>query len=492
MDRYDIYQQIAERTQGDIYIGVVGPVRTGKSTFIKRFMDLLVIPNIENEYNRERAKDELPQSATGRSIMTTEPKFVPNEAVRIVLDDNVEMNVRLVDCVGYLVKGALGYFENNAPRMVSTPWFDYQVPFQEAAEIGTRKVIKEHSTIGLVVTSDGSVCEVTRNEYTEAEERVIEELKQLNKPFVILLNSMHPNSDDTLALRGGLEEKYGVPAISLDVANMDIEDINGILGRILLEFPVTQIGFNFPKWVDALDEDSALRIDLLDSIKETFKGVSNIREAKGTVANLNNYDFIKNARIEKASLGNGNILVELEAPDGLFYRTMSEVTGFDISDDFKLAGLLKNLAGVKRDYDKIETALKDVRQKGYGIVVPNIDELTLEEPEIIKQGNRFGVKLRASAPSIHMILADIETEIAPLVGSEKQSEDLVNYLLREYEGEPGKLWESDIFGKSLHELVTEGLYNKLNKMPDDARLKLQETLSRIINEGSAGLICIIL
>lgn len=492
MDRYDIYQQIAERTQGDIYIGVVGPVRTGKSTFIKRFMDLLVIPNIENEYNRERAKDELPQSATGRSIMTTEPKFVPNEAVRIVLDDNVEMNVRLVDCVGYLVKGAIGYFENNVPRMVSTPWFDYQVPFQEAAEIGTRKVIKEHSTIGLVITSDGSISEINRGEYTEAEERVIRELKQLNKPFVILVNSTHPNSEDTQALRKQLEDKYSVPAISLDAANMEIEDINGILERILLEFPITQLGFNFPKWVDALDEESKLRADLLDAIKETFEGVGNIREAKGKVANLNNYDFIKNARIEKASLGDGSILIQTEAPDGLFYRTMSEVTGFDVSDDFRLASLLKELSGVKKDYDKIETALKDVRQKGYGIVVPNLDELTLEEPEIIKQGNRFGVKLRASAPSIHMIQADIETEIAPLVGSEKQSEDLVNYLLREYEGEPGKLWESDIFGKSLHELVTEGLYNKLNKMPDDARLKLQETLSRIINEGSAGLICIIL
>ncbi|MDD4496188.1 MAG: stage IV sporulation protein A, partial [Eubacteriales bacterium] len=380
MDRYDIYQQIAERTQGDIYIGVVGPVRTGKSTFIKRFMDLLVIPNIENEYNRERAKDELPQSATGRSIMTTEPKFVPNEAIRIVIGDNVEMRVRLVDCVGYLVKGALGYIENNAPRMVSTPWFDYQVPFQEAAEIGTRKVIKEHSTIGLVVTSDGSVCEIGRDEYVEAEERVIHELNQIHKPYVILLNSRQPDSPETQALRASIEEKYGVPAISVDAAQMEISDVNAILERILFEFPVSQIGINFPKWVDALNEDSPLKVDLMSAIKETFKGVRNIREARNTIGNLNAFEFIENARIDKISLGNGNVAVELGAPQGLFYRTMSDVTGFDITDDFKLASILMDMSRVKKDYDKIEVALNDVRQKGYGMVAPDIKELTLEEP----------------------------------------------------------------------------------------------------------------
>ncbi|HHV98173.1 MAG TPA: stage IV sporulation protein A [Clostridiaceae bacterium] len=492
MENYNIYQQIAERTQGDIYIGVVGPVRTGKSTFIKRFMDLLVIPNIDNAYSKERAKDELPQSATGRTIMTTEPKFVPNEAVEITLGDNVELKVRLVDCVGYLVKGALGYMENNAPRMVSTPWFDYQIPFEEAAKIGTKKVINEHSTIGLLVTTDGSITEIERGEYIEAEERVVNELKNINKPFIIILNSVRPYDPGTVRLRDELEEKYKVPVVNINCAQMRIEDINTIMERVLLEFPVCEVGINMPRWVETLEEDHWLKVDMLDAIKEIFKGITKIREVKGCVERFNNYEFINKAGINRINLGEGNILIDLNVREGLFYEILSKATGLEIEGEHQMLSLLKDLARIKKEYERVEYALHEVRVKGYGIVTPTIDELTLDEPEIIKQGNRFGVRLRASAPSIHMIRADIETEIAPLVGTEKQSEELVNYLLREFEGEPGKIWESNMFGKSLHELVSEGLQNKLFRMPEDAQLKLQETLQRIINEGSSGIICIIL
>lgn len=492
MEKYNIYQQIAERTQGDIYIGVVGPVRTGKSTFIKRFMDLLVLPNIENEYQRDRAKDELPQSAAGRTIMTTEPKFVPNEAIKITVDENVELKVRLIDCVGYIVKGALGYMENNAPRMVSTPWFEQQIPFEEAAELGTKKVINEHSTIGLVMLTDGSITDISREEYLDAEKRVINELKAINKPFVIILNTLTPVGNDTLKLKEELEIKYSTPVLAVNCAQMKMEDVHMIMERVLFEFPILEIGLNIPTWINALEDDHWLRVDVMNAIKDTFKDVTKIREAKNSIGRLGNYEFLKKAVIDRINLGEGSVAVDLSLQEGLFYRVLSETTGFEIEGEHKLIGLLKELSRIKKDYEKIEFALHEVRVKGYGIVTPSIDELALEEPEIVKQGNRFGVRLRASAPSIHMIRADIETEIAPLVGTEKQSEELVNYLLREFEGEPGKIWESNIFGKSLHELVSEGLQNKLFKMPEDAQLKLQETLQRIINEGSGGLICIIL
>jgi len=492
VESYNIYRQIAERTQGDIYIGVVGPVRTGKSTFIKRFMDLLVIPNIENEYDRERAKDELPQSATGRTIMTTEPKFVPNEAIKIVLDENAKLKVRLVDCVGYLVKGALGYLENNSARMVSTPWFDHQIPFEEAAELGTRKVINEHSTIGLVLITDGSITEIQREEYLEAEKRVINELKAINKPFIIILNSTRPFANETLKLKEEVEEKYGVPVVNVNVAQMRIEDINNVMEKVLFEFPISEVGINTPKWIDALENDHWLRVKFLDSIKEAFKGTRKIREVKSVISKFSEVDFLKKASIEEINLGTGSVQIELTPTDNLFYRILSDLTGLEIEGEHRLIGLMKDLARIKKEYERIEYALHEVKVKGYGIVMPQIEELSLEEPEIIRQGNRFGVKLRASAPSVHMIRADIETEIAPLVGSEKQSEELVDYLLKEFENDPGKIWDSNIFGKSLHDLVSEGLYNKLSRMPEDSQLKLQETLQRIINEGSGGLICIIL
>lgn len=492
MEKYGIYQQIAERTQGDIYIGVVGPVRTGKSTFIKRFMDLLVIPNIENVYNRERAKDELPQSAAGRTIMTTEPKFVPNEAVEITLDEALKLKVRMVDCVGYLVKGALGYLENNMPRMVSTPWFDYQIPFEQAAELGTRKVINDHSTIGLVVTTDGTITDIAREEYIEAEKRVVNELKAMDKPFVIVLNSVIPYDEDTQKLRQELEEKYAVPVVCVNCATMQSEDMAGIMEQILYEFPVCSIGINIPKWVENLDRDHWLRDGMLQAIKDTFKEVRKFREAKDSITGFSGYDFIKKANLSEINAGAGNMLFNIELPDNLFYKVLSDATGLQVDGEHRLIGMMKELARVKKEYERVEYALHEVKVKGYGIVTPQMEEMTLNEPEIIKQGSRFGVKLRASAPSVHMIRADIETEIAPLVGTEKQSEELVNYLLKEFENEPGKIWDSNIFGKSLHELVSEGLHNKLNRMPEDAQLKLQETLQRIINEGSGGLICIIL
>lgn len=492
MERYSIYQQIAERTQGDIYIGVVGPVRTGKSTLIKRFMDLLVIPNIENVYSRERAKDELPQSATGRTIMTTEPKFVPNEAVEIMLDEALKLKVRMVDCVGYLVKGALGYLENNSPRMVSTPWFDYQIPFEQAAELGTRKVINDHSTIGLVVTTDGTITDIAREDYVEAEKRVITELKEINKPFVIVLNSVIPKDEETEKLRQELEEKYEVPVVSVNCAQMRNEEMTGIMERILYEFPVCEIGIDIPKWVETLNQDHWLRVDMLQAIRDTFKGVQKLREVRDSISGFSGYDFVKKANLSEINAGMGNMLMNIATPDNLFYKILTDATGLQVEGEHRLIGLMEDLARIKREYERVEYALHEVRVKGYGVVTPQMAEMTLNEPEIIKQGNRFGVKLRASAPSIHMIRADIETEIAPLVGTEKQSEELVNYLLKEFENEPGKIWQSNIFGKSLHELVSEGLHNKLNKMPEDAQIKLQETLQRIINEGSGGLICIIL
>ena len=492
MDKRSIYQEIAERTEGDIYIGVVGPVRTGKSTFIKRFMDLLVIPNIEDIHRKERAKDELPQSATGKTIMTTEPKFIPNEAVEVLVDGSIRLKIRLVDCVGYLVKGALGYQENNSPRMVSTPWFDYQIPFEEAAEMGTKKVINDHSTIGMLITTDGSITDIPREDYVEAEARVVKELKEINKPFIIILNSSRPYEQETLNLRNELEVKYNTPVSIVDCMNLRLEDINSALERILLEFPITEVGVRLPRWVESLDCDHWLKRSIISSVKESFAHISKLRQVKQSTELLGEREYLSKVSLAGISAGTGSAEVEVEADDGLFYRILGEASGFKIEGEYQLIGLLKELAKIKTDYDKVAYALHEVREKGYGIVSPMLDELKLEEPEIIKQGSKFGVKLKASAPSIHMIRADIETEVSPIVGTERQSEELVNYLLKEFESDTNKIWESNIFGKSLHELVNEGLHNKLYRMPEDAQMKLQETLQKIINEGSGGLICIIL
>ncbi len=492
MDKFDIYQDIAKRTDGDIYIGVVGPVRTGKSTFIKKFMELMVIPNINDEASRERARDELPQSASGRTIMTTEPKFVPNEAVEINVGENIKFKTRLVDCVGYLVDNAIGHMEDDIPRMVNTPWFEEQISFEKAAEIGTKRVIEEHSTIGLLITTDGSFTGIDRNDYISAEERCVEELKQINKPFAIVLNTSKPNDNDTIMLANSIEERYNAPVVICDCDNLDLYDVNTVLEKILYEFPVSEIGINLPSWVVRLDNSHWLKKDIMGVIKTNFKEVGNIRQVDNIITDISRNSNISNVAVDEIKLDVGTIKMTISVDDMLFNRVLSEYSGFDIKEKGDIFSIVYDMSRVKKDYDKVFRAMEDVKQKGYGIVTPNMEELILDEPEIVKQGSRFGVKLKAKAPSIHLIRADIETEVSPIVGSEKQSEDLINYLLAEFESDPIKIWQSNIFGKSLHELVNEGLQNKLARMPEDAQVKIKETLQKIINEGSGGLICIIL
>ncbi|MBR4720920.1 MAG: stage IV sporulation protein A [Clostridia bacterium] len=492
MAEYNIYQDIKERSGGDVYIGVVGPVRTGKSTFIKKFMDLLVIPNLENGYQAERTRDELPQSAAGRTIMTTEPKFVPNEAVEISLGDNAHMNMRMIDCVGYIVDGASGYIEDDMPRMVSTPWAEEPMPFFEAAELGTKKVICDHSTIGILVTTDGSICDIDRNSYVQAENRVVNELKEINKPFVILLNSADPTSDYCQNLRAELTEKYGVSVIPLNCQELTENDIARIMETVLFEFPLNEITFDFPKWFMRLGADHWLYQEVLDSLRTEISPLSKISGVKNLCENLSAYDFISDSRIDGIDLGVGDAVLKLDIPDELFYRILGEESGFSIDGRESLITLIRDLSQTKTKYDKVADALEQVRTTGYGIVSPSTDELSLEEPKIVRQGGRYGVRLKASAPSIHMIQANIQAEVSPIVGTEKQSQELVHYLLDEFKNDPSKIWESNIFGKSLYELVNESVNNKLSKMPDEARQKLSNTLERIINEGSGGLICIIL
>ncbi len=492
MVEYNIYQDIAERTNGDLYLGVVGPVRTGKSTFIKNFMNTMVIPNIENNYNRERAMDELPQSAGGRMIMTTEPKFIPNEAVEIRIDDNLCLKTRLIDCVGYIVDSALGYIENENPRMVMTPWSDEPMPFAKAAEIGTQKVICDHSTVGIVVTCDGSITDIAKEDYVVAEERVINELKSIGKPFIVILNSINPMSDQCEKYKLEMEEKYGVSVIPINCMELSENDVNNIVKNLLLAFPITEVAINLPDWVDAIDSSHPLKVELQQFIMETICEPLRLSDTNKLSELISCCSLADSVEISDINMVDGSVTINLNLPKQLFYKIINEMTNFEIGSEEDLMYLLKEMSDVKKKYDKVASALTEVSQKGYGIVSPSIDELTLEEPEIVKQGSRFGVRLKASAPSIHMIRADIETEVSPIVGTEKQSEELVHYLLNEFEVDPKKIWESNIFGKSLHELVNEGLHNKLYRMPDDAQMKMQETLQKIINEGSGGLICIIL
>ena len=492
MTNTNIYRDIAERTGGDIYIGIVGPVRSGKSTFIKQFMDKLVLPNISEEYQKERANDELPQSSSGRTIMTTEPKFIPEKGVEVTIDNSAKMNVRLIDCVGYIVPSALGYIEGDQPRMVMTPWYEEPIPFNMAAEIGTRKVITEHSTIGLVITTDGSISDIPRSEYAEAEERVINELKQIDKPFIVLLNCMYPASEEARNTAAELTKKYGVPVLPVNCLELNEDNIKNILSRILFEFPVKEISVDFPKWINSLPVEHWLRSDLTEKIKKSAADIRHIRDIRKFETVFDGDDNVEGAKVDAVDLGLGSAAVSIDIKKVLFYKIIAETTGLIINDEQELMSSICELAGIKKQYIRVKGALDEVEATGYGIIMPDISDLKLEEPEIMKQGGRYGVRLRASAPSIHLMKANITTEVSPIVGSEKQSEDLVMYLLNEFEDDPVKIWDSNIFGKSLHELVNEGLHTKLSRMPGDARMRIQETIERVINEGCNGLVCIIL
>lgn len=491
MTEFGIYEDIALRTGGDIYVGVVGPVRTGKSSFIKRFMDTVVIPNVEDVYMRERARDELPQSGSGKTIMTAEPKFVPEDAVHLSLDSSAELSVRLIDCVGYMIPGALGRFEGETERMVTTPWFDHEISISEAAEYGTSKVICEHSTIGLVITTDGSICDIPRADYVEAEARVIKELQAIGKPFVVLINCTNPTSPDSIALRDTLSEKYGVSCICINCLDFTEDSVKEIFESLLLSFPIKELYVHLPSWIDVLPLRHSLRTELLEAISSAFNGVSQLRDVKGAVAGLQE-KFGNGAVLEYISLGRGTSSIRLELPKSMYYETISAQSGFEIRDDGDLMALLTEMKSVKSEYDRICDALHDVRERGYGIVLPTSEEMTLEEPEIVRHGGRYSVKLRASAPSIHMIRANIETEVSPALGGEKASEEVINFLLQGFEGDVSRIWESNIFGKSLYDIAGEGLSAKIKRMSTEAQDKLQDTLQRIINEGSGGLICIIL
>ena len=492
MPEHSIYKDIAERTGGDIYVGVVGPVRTGKSTFIKRFMEAVVLPNIGEGYSKDRARDELPQSAAGKTVMTTEPKFIPDEAVEVMLENNAQMRIRLIDCVGYLVPEAMGALENGQPRMVRTPWREEPMPFAEAAEMGTQKVISEHSTIGMLITTDGTIGEIPRESYLDAEERIVNELKALGKPFAMILNSATPQSETSRALAYELEEKYGVPVALISCIDLDAEDIRQILGMVLEEFPVARINVQLPEWTTALEETHRVKADLISSIRQCADRIHKMGDVRNAFNHMKENEAVLDVRTTCLDLGTGCVDITVELYRELYYSAIRELTGFEIGGECELISLMRELASVKERFDRISNALDQVNESGYGIVMPDVEDLRLEEPQIVKQSGGYGVRLRAAAQSIHMIRANIETEINPMVGTEQQSEDLVKYMLKEFEEDPKSIWASNMFGKSLYELVNEGLHTKLDHMPDESRKKLSETLERIINEGSNGLICILL
>ena len=486
-----LYRDMAARTGGDIYLGVVGPVRTGKSTFIKRFMDVLVLPHMEDGVRRERATDELPQSAAGRTIMTTEPKFIPEQAAQIALDGVSNMRVRLIDCVGYIVPSALGYIEENQPRMVKTPWYEEEIPFNMAAEEGTRRVITDHSTVGLVVTTDGSITDLPREEYAVAEERVVKELKALGKPFTVLLNALDPHAPTTMQLAARLSEAYGVPVVPINCQTMTEQEIRQVLEALLSQFPVCQVGLVLPRWLMRLERAHPVRRAVMDTAKEACAAVERVGQIGEVAKALNQCEYVAAAVTDEVDLGSGIATLTVTLQPELFFGILSEATGMTIPDEGALMAGMIEMAATCKKYEKIRAALEQAEQTGYGIVMPEMEEMTLEEPQIIRQSGRYGVRLRASAPSIHLMKAQIETEVSPIVGTERQSEELVSYLLGQFEEDPTKIWDSNIFGTSLYGLVNEGLHNKLLHMPEEARLKLKETVERIINEGCNGLICII-
>lgn len=492
MEDRNVYQDISRRTDGDVYIGVVGPVRTGKSTFIKRFMDTLVLPNIRDESIYRRTVDELPQSSAGRTIMTTEPKFIPEESVEINLDEKAAFKVRMIDCVGYIVNSAIGYSEEDRPRMVKTPWSDKEIPFDDAAEIGTKKVITDHSTIGLVITTDGTISDIPREDYVESEQRVIKELQDINKPFIVLLNSVEPESEHAQMLAAEMSKSYQVPVLPVSCMELNENEIKRILAQLLFEFSIREIKVDIPKWVVTLDKEHWLKSKVFDAIKTSAEKVEKIRQVQQAIQEITTCEYVKSAELVSLDLGRGCATLSLGIDTSLFYKVLSEQTDIEINDECALLACIKNLSQKQKEFDKIAQAYEQVQETGYGIVMPTIDELSLEEPQIIKQSGKYGIKLKASAPSIHMMKISTQTEVTPIVGSEQQSQELVTYLLKEFEENPEKIWESNIFGKSVHELVNEGLHNKLYRMPADARRKIGETIEKIINDGCNGLICIIL
>jgi stage IV sporulation protein A len=492
VEKFNIYKDIAERTNGDIYIGVVGPVRTGKSTFIKRFMEHHVIPMIGDKFIKERASDELPQSSAGRMIMTTEPKFVPEEAININLDNNINFKVRMIDCVGYTVPGAEGYEDNEGPRMVSTPWYDHDIPFQEAAEVGTHKVINEHSTIGLVIITDGSFTDIPRHNFIMAEERVINELKEIGKPFVIALNSTHPGNEETVKLGENLSVKYNVPVIPVDCLHIKKQDIDNILKKILYEFPIKEFYINLPVWFNKLPDEHWLRQSYDKVIRSAVKNAEKIRDVDSVIEEMADNEYTQEVFLEKIDLGSGLARISVGVLDNLYYQIIEELTGIKVKDEEELFGLIQELSFAKKEYDKIAQALIDVQEKGYGIVTPSLADMSFDEPKLIKRGNQFGVKLKANAPSIHLIRADIHSEVSPVVGTEKQSEELIGFLERDFEEHPEEIWDTEFLGRSLHDIMKDGISNKLYRMPESVQKKIRDTIEKIVNEGSGGLICIIL
>lgn len=493
MTGYDIYEDMARRTDGNIYIGVIGAVRTGKSTFIKRFMDTLVLPNIKDENTRIRAKDELPQSASGKTIMTTEPKFIPNEPVKITVgDNNADLNVRLIDCVGYVVNGAEGHMNGSEPRMVNTPWSSSPMPFEEAAEMGTEKVIKDHSTIGIVVTTDGSITDIPRESYVPAEKRVITELKELGKPFIVLLNSVHPYDAQTEELRDEIQNDYGVSVMSVNCAQLKTDDISKIMENILEEFPIREINIDFPKWIDTLDYDNEIKSSLVTALKDIVDDANKISDIQTCCEKLAENQNIKKAYTEKIDMGTGSAWIDAALEDGLFYKVVSDTAGSEIKDDYELMSLLKELSAKRNTYSRIEKAMTDAENKGYGIVFPDKDDITLQEPQMYKQGQRYGVKLKAKGKSYHIIKTDIDSEVSPIIGSEDQTKEFMANLKDDYETSPEKVWQLNLFGRTLDSLCTEGINSRLYAMPQDAQDKLRATLEKIINEGNGGLICILL
>ena len=490
MDSFQVYRDMKARTNGEIYIGVVGPVRTGKSTFIKRFMDLLVLPNMTDEHVRERTKDELPQSASGTTIMTTEPKFVPKEAASVRLSDDVEVKIRLIDCVGFMVEGASGHIENDTERQVKTPWFEYEIPFTKAAAIGTQKVIHDHATIGFVVTTDGSVTDLPRENYIEAEEKTVRELKTIGKPFLILLNCKKPYSEETRTLQNELEQKYGASVVPVNCEQMKPEDIHEIMRQVLYEFPITEAEFYIPKWVEMLSREHRIKKDLLEQVRSVMTDLEDVRSIVAKEMNTDS-SYIKDMTVEQIEMDTGKVRIQIRYEQSYYYEVLSELTGTQIKGEYELISTVKELASMREELSSLKDAFTNVKMKGYGVVTPSKEDIRLEEPVIIKQGSKFGVKIRSEAPSIHMIRANIETEIAPIVGSEKQAQDLADYIKKESETPEG-VWGTNIFGKTVEELVMDGMKNKIAMIGDESQIKLQDSMQKIVNDTNGGLVCIII